>query len=795
MKAQDSGPASSGEADKADFVTEPVDIAIVVDESGSITPTQMDQERYAAALIALGEFSTESRVTVLGFGSVGEAKKSPVDHVCPIIKVNNAANRQALSTCIGNLRPRTDAEGNDTDFVSAINQGVSALQRGGDPKHRKLLFLLTDGKLEVSTDPAYGADVSARNAKAQQLLDDSVLPGARAAGVQIWPLGFGAADEGQLRSFAVGGAQNACGSLPSAVPHATLARDARDVTTAMFEAYAGARCARVSPGGAPQTLDAGAALDLSVTVPPVATDGAIEVIRQDPRIRVTYFDPRGRQVPTSGALGESTFELSGTGGPVEALRMTNPAPGTWRVRLEAPPGLASRLVSATVLWQSIVRAVAIVSPPQPVPGEHVTVTARLATRTRLLTSSAGLEEVVVRATLTGDGITAPGTAALNDRGAAPDRRAGDGEYAATLAVPRTATGALSFVVPVEGPGIVGDERVVYTSVPPQAAAVHGQITLDSGEASPGSTVGGTVLLTNNTSADRQVRLLLRDTPPAALASVRPAIVAVPASGTISVPVMVAFGAQAKLGFVPGQLVAVDDANPQNPPYANVFLNITLVRPQTLLERFLWAWISLVVLALAALAALVLRRARRRAARDVRGLTLELYRGEQRVHRLRAPPMPGTAFPFVIRGLNGATPRFDVPGPGDTPYVASRGPDGVGVRVRRPEGDTLPLVMGRPMGLADGLSIDYHDDRYSGLPGNHPRAQRARGAEPASARPPHRDLAADNDQRRDRDLGREEELADESDAPPTSATSRRGRERRREIPDHLRPPPTYDDEFF
>src|SRR2546428_5219045 len=50
-------------------VIKPANIVVLVDESSSISVQDMDRERNAAALIALGEFAPSSTIAVVGFGS------------------------------------------------------------------------------------------------------------------------------------------------------------------------------------------------------------------------------------------------------------------------------------------------------------------------------------------------------------------------------------------------------------------------------------------------------------------------------------------------------------------------------------------------------------------------------------------------------------------------------------------------------------------------------------------------------------------------------------------------------
>ena len=61
----------------------PVQVAILVDESGSLTPEDVEREKEAARTIALGVLAEGSTVSVTGFGSSNAAGQSPVDTGLP----------------------------------------------------------------------------------------------------------------------------------------------------------------------------------------------------------------------------------------------------------------------------------------------------------------------------------------------------------------------------------------------------------------------------------------------------------------------------------------------------------------------------------------------------------------------------------------------------------------------------------------------------------------------------------------------------------------------------------------
>ncbi|MCP9986013.1 VWA domain-containing protein [Streptomyces sudanensis] len=191
---------------------------MVVDQSDSLSDEDLAREVEAAALLVQGEISERSRAAVIGFGSSEKPGQSPVREVCPLT-VADSAGRQLLSDCVQRLARRDPARvGPGTDFPAAVRQAVTRLTEKGAPATPKVVFLLTDGRLDVDDSPEYGADPAARRANGAKRLADE-LARARRERVQIWPLGFGTAiDRATLTGMAEGGYRGGCADLPSATP-------------------------------------------------------------------------------------------------------------------------------------------------------------------------------------------------------------------------------------------------------------------------------------------------------------------------------------------------------------------------------------------------------------------------------------------------------------------------------------------------------------------------------------------------------------------------------------------------
>ena len=703
---------------------EPLDFAVVVDQSASLSEKDLAREVEAAALISQGEISGRSRAMVIGFGSAEKAGQSAVDEVCELT-VADAAGRQELSRCVQKLaHPDRKRTGPGTDFPAALRQATSRL--AGDRKAAgatkpKVVFLLTDGRLDVADSPNYGQsrDPETRQKYGRKALAEE-LRRARAEKVQIWPLGFGdrdAIDGRALRKMAAGGYRNGCGELLDTTPRMRVVEGSEQLERALQRTFAKARCAGVAEGtaGTPPT-------DLHVTIPPVATDGSITVTKRDPEVRATYYDPENREVPTSGNRYGSHFELSGQRGPVEALRVKNPVPGKWRVHLEAPPGHRAQEATVSAIWQGRLRSLLTMSPSSPSPGEEVVVEAWMQTRNGVAVSDRDqLKGVKASARLQGAGF-GPVEAKLRDDGRRGDEKAGDVHFTGRLTIPGNATGMLRLDSEMAAPGVSGDKRPYYTEVVPKGRALKATASVSEDTVHPGGTARGTLDVANRTGSTRTLRLSVEDQG-AGRTRVSPSTVRVAAGSSESVPYTLSFGRGAPVGRAGGHLVVADTTDGGR-RVDDAPLRVTVEAPPGRWEALWDDWWGAVAVGTPLLGALVvLVLARRRADgehRDLSGLTLGL-----RADGVLAAEVS------VRRGGGGGVRRsfdFTVDTHGARPGMrASRGTGGSGrayrlrrdrngtLRIRTPAGQERTGRLNESLGLGDGLELVVRGRESSGAP--------------------------------------------------------------------------------
>jgi von Willebrand factor type A domain len=680
----------------------PIDFAVVVDESGSINAAEMADEKAAASLLGQGELSPQSKATVIGFGSATADGQSPVDEVCSPTQLD-AAGRQAVSACVDKLHSRTTAEGDDTDLPAAIRQAVTRLSTS-DPSRPRIVLLLTDGILDVRNSPSYGAVPERRNEVAQESLDNEVLPEAVRNKVQIWPLGFGAAQLDALTAIARGGYQGACVNLRSATPQAFKVATSAEARQRAQLAFAGARCARVSPGTSGRPPG-----ELDVTIPPIATFGTIEVVKQDPAVRIRYVDPSGTTVDPATGTNGSTFELSGQDKAVEALRITDPIPGTWRIQLQAPAGHDGKVATSSAIWQGVLRSSIVLDPASPTAGERAVVQVKLLTRKGVeLTNPVDLRGIEVGVKVTAGGKTGS-VVPLADNGAAPDRTANDGLFSGYLDTP-AAVGAASAVSTMTAEGVTGDQRPYPFRIEATPATVTASANLDDHSVHPGGTADGTIVVNNADSRPHTLALTLADLQPNQQLEIGPQTVQVPAGSHSPARFTLHFGSGAPIGASAGRIVVTDRTDGDR-QLSSSFIDVTVTKSPAI-----WPWVLVagVVLLGALVAAVVIRRKSWLRRVNPSGLTLRAYQegrpGEP--HRIGTVRVAAYGFVFSEDG------RIDRRS-GGARWLVRRGNPGT-VQVRGPDGRSWrthqldePIDVGRGIQLVVRDLPAGSDDGYGG----------------------------------------------------------------------------------
>jgi VWA domain-containing protein len=665
-----------------------VEGVVLADESGSITQAGVDAERDAAAALVESDPSPGSRFMIAGFGSQNAPGQRAVVPYCNFITTASPSARASLANCARQISPRTKAEGWDTDQAAAIQFALEQLAHR--PGLVPVIFLLTDGRLDVHNSPSYGRVTTDRTPEALRRLTQEILPLAKTREVQVWPLGFGPlATYASLEPFAVGGGgpSGRCVSAET-IPHAIIVRNIGQVVRNLVAAEAAVRCGAV---GSPVTgiIREGSALDLHVAIAPIATDGALTVVTDNPLLQVRFLAPDGRAVPDNGAVGNEVFDLSGGGERVQTLRITNPEPGTWDVRVSDPTGTAAgEPIVAFASWSGVLSSSLFLTPLQPVPGEDLEIEVHVLSRSGVITGRA-LDGVRVQARITDS--AGSFEIPLHLQGAA---------FRGRVTVADDARGTILVTDQVNGPGIAGDTRsatvtlqrtnfLSATFVLPVPATIH-----------PGFHALGTVLTTNE-GPPAVGMLRLGGLSPGALVSVRWVPLQIP-TGRATFPFTINVSRGTRLGPAYGSIYLVSPTGPTDGYSFDASVTPTPGYWPRHMDAFLALGSVLVIVAALLIVWLRGRSARSRRLADTRGLGAALLRdGRQDGDVLEADGGPV----FELALLEDGHQRLmhaDVAAGRGTPIGLRRTGTGVLAQVANQPPQTVPL--GDPVQLGPDLAL-------------------------------------------------------------------------------------------
>ncbi|HET9898785.1 MAG TPA: vWA domain-containing protein [Streptosporangiaceae bacterium] len=686
----------------------PLNMVILVDESGSESSLDISHEAQAASTIAQSVLNPQSRVSVVGFGGADAVapRADPTAIVCQPTTTSGTGNLEYLARCVGGLRPRTAAEGNNTDYYGALGQALSILSGKSVPGALNVILMMTDGGLDEDGNKSFPQpnwQVAAHAAINRE------LAGAGRGNISVWPLGFGSidsADQGYLQHLAHGGGQVTCDGRQVSQPRATLVQDSASALSAFDALYSAAACIGTNNSG-PGDVPPGGSHTLTVSIPPIASTAAISVYKSDPDVRVDFIAPGGVPV-TGGTLDGSRIELSGSDTTVEVLHVVNPPAGPWQIRLSAPPGRHGDLVSATVFWQGQIRTSVTALPSTAAPGQKISVTLTVLGRNHPIVDPAELKGVAVQASVTGGNLPDPLPIRLS-HSTAPGTTAGD--FTGTFRAP-SAKGLLTITGTASGYGLHATKILAFVSVVNAATIVQATVQFPAVETVlAGSPIKGQVLFTNRTGQAQRARLVLA--PGSALATIAspPGSLRIPPGRSVyHFTIRVATGTPT--GTAQFILAAVDASKPTS-RYGYNSLVVAVRQPPSLLRKYLWELVLAVALVLLAAGLLYKRQHESKRGRDVRGLVAVLQddHGSTRA-RLKAPRKQSSQFRFVITKPDGEYPLLAYPGAGNREpvYVARR--DGQGnVVVTTPQGRDLTMAPGTAgERISATVRLTFHDTR-------------------------------------------------------------------------------------
>jgi len=266
-------PAQAEQPAKAEQRRDNLDIIVLVDESGSLSPFDLLAEKVALeALISNRSLRDRNiRLGVLPFSSGDESPR--IVSACRLTLMDKAGQTALYNGCPNKIVRQTEDSRANTDFASAIAEAVKILKTGEEDRI-PVLILLTDGQ--------YNPDGDQTVSEAEKLALVESLAEAKEGGVSIWSIGFGAPDFSALSEMSKSGAQPDMGCPGQ--PEARIAKDLSDISDYILEIIATVGCTGwVPPGPTPSKY----------TVHPMMQRLDIQVTllgEEDPVLR----DPKGQ---------------------------------------------------------------------------------------------------------------------------------------------------------------------------------------------------------------------------------------------------------------------------------------------------------------------------------------------------------------------------------------------------------------------------------------------------------------------------------------------------------------------
>ena len=293
-----------------------LDLVILVDESSSLGPSDVEAEIQAvASLVARREISGDAlptRVAIAGFGSGMAA----VDEKC-LPTVVTTKNVQDFIRCANKVSRRSSA-GQHTDFAKAFDYASSVFRNLKSKSSARVVILLTDGKY----DPTGKRKSSGLTAKDKKTLNVATAA-LRGEGVQIWPLGFGKVSEDELNELARKGAPSRC---PTGRPPYAIIATNLSLGDYLLEILGATICADIKP---PKIVP------YDYEVHPFVNEVTLT-------IRGASDEPNVLVVATNKALCIGEWKRAEDGSLACNVKVTGPETGTWKITSAADVGLQEK---------------------------------------------------------------------------------------------------------------------------------------------------------------------------------------------------------------------------------------------------------------------------------------------------------------------------------------------------------------------------------------------------------------------------------------------------------------------
>lgn len=157
----------------------PVDVVVLVDSSASMRLSDPDQLRKQAVSTFVSTLGPKDRIAIAEFSEAAQIR-APFE---------SAGSSQTLGEHIKSLGD----SGEFTDILAAINVGAELFRAKGRPIARKLMILLSDGKMDPSPRKYSPSEATAK-------LVGEILPEVKRAGIEVHTIALGGESDRELMS-------------------------------------------------------------------------------------------------------------------------------------------------------------------------------------------------------------------------------------------------------------------------------------------------------------------------------------------------------------------------------------------------------------------------------------------------------------------------------------------------------------------------------------------------------------------------------------------------------------------
>jgi uncharacterized protein (TIGR03503 family) len=365
-------------------IARPLDIVILLDESGSMRRTDPSNARIQAAQLFLQLCHDEQRVGLAGFSTS--------------VRVLNSVDPMETDNRNGIIEKTKaiESSGKYTDIEKALQQGFDSLTRLPDPATNRAVLLMTDGKIDQG-DPA-------TDSESQRRIRGPLVADFLQEGIAIYAIGYSPGADRELLEYL------------SDRTHGLFVRgddpdELQNLFVRIFEDMA-----------LPQTTPID---DSEVVIDGSVTEATFLIMHGKDAKEIALVSPNDQRIARKSVVpGQGTEWFSAPR--YELVTIQSPSPGTWKID---PPVSSNedRVMILTDIQLELDRFDPIARPDS-----DCSVVAQIAANGKPLTDAAFLESLNVRARL---GVEQRTFLDLRDDGKHSDGKHGDGRFGGRYRTP------------------------------------------------------------------------------------------------------------------------------------------------------------------------------------------------------------------------------------------------------------------------------------------------------------------------------------------------------------------------